>query len=213
MLSSVLYCDYVSIDWLSKLCSFKSLSFTTLDFTSTLCVFWRIFGPSLPIDWMSELGVKKWLISTSSANWVCHNLAAGRTHRENGLKLSQRILRLRTLQRPCVLNVERWQKWTHQILTCTAVLVGLELRDRKEHKSILILIEQKKILIPIHHLRRSVSRQSVVDGGKLITSSEETTSLKMVIVILISWLSSWIQFLFLGNYLPSHVPCQIQSFL
>ena len=72
---------------------------------------------------------------------------------------------------------------------------------------------EKIILIPIPHLCRSVSRQSVVDGGKLITSSEETTSLKMVIVILISWLSSWIQFLFLGNYLPSHVPCQIQSFL
>ena len=44
---------------------------------------------------------------------------------------------------------------------------------------------EKIILIPIPHLCRSVSRQSVVDGGKLITSSEETTSLKMVSIILL----------------------------
>ena len=101
MLSSILYCDHVSIDWLSKLCSFKPLVFATRD---SLYVFWSIFGPWLPNDWMSELGVKKWLISTSSANWLCPNLAAGcpHPHRENGLKPSQRILRLRTAKTLCV---------------------------------------------------------------------------------------------------------------
>ena len=101
MLSSILYCDHVSIDWLSKLCSFKPLVFATRD---SLYVFWSIFGPWLPNDWMSELGVKKWLISTTSANWLCPNLAAGcpHPHRENGLKPSQRISRLRSAKTLCV---------------------------------------------------------------------------------------------------------------
>ena len=164
---------------------------------------------------MSELGVKKWLISTSSANWLCPNLAAGcpHPHRENGLKPSQRLSRLRTAKTFCV------KCWTlAKINTSNPDLYSCPCWFRVEgspgaqkyphaHAS----LSRKNNSHPNSWLSRSVSRQSVVDGGKLITSSEETTSLKMVNIILISWPSSWIKFLFLDNFLNfftlDHVPC------